>query len=65
MHATDVAMMASTYAVQIHGAYGVSEEFPVGRFFRDAKVFQIIEGTNQLHRAMIGEYALGLRSDER
>ncbi|HKP17914.1 MAG TPA: acyl-CoA dehydrogenase family protein [Gaiellaceae bacterium] len=63
MHATDVAMMASTHAVQIHGAYGVSEEFPVGRLFRDAKVFQIIEGTNQLHRALIGEYALGLRSD--
>jgi alkylation response protein AidB-like acyl-CoA dehydrogenase len=64
MHATDVAMMAATHAVQIHGAYGVSEEFPVGRLFRDAKVFQIIEGTNQLHRAMIGEYALGLRSDD-
>jgi alkylation response protein AidB-like acyl-CoA dehydrogenase len=65
MHATDVAMMAATHAVQIHGAYGVSDEFPVGRLFRDAKVFQIIEGTNQLHRAMIGEYALGLRSDDR
>ncbi len=65
MHATDVAMMASTHAVQIHGAYGVSDEFSVGRHFRDAKVFQIIEGTNQLHRAMIGEYALGLRSDAR
>jgi alkylation response protein AidB-like acyl-CoA dehydrogenase len=63
MHATDVAMMASTHAVQIHGAYGASEEFPVGRHFRDAKVFQIIEGTNQLHRTMIGEYALGFRSD--
>ncbi len=61
MHATDVAMMASTYAVQIHGAYGVSDEYPVGRHFRDAKVFQIIEGTNQLHRALIAEYELGYR----
>lgn len=65
MHATDVAMMAATNAVQIHGAYGVSEEFPVQRYFRDAKVFQIVEGTNQLHRAMIAEYALGFRGPDR
>jgi alkylation response protein AidB-like acyl-CoA dehydrogenase len=62
MHASDVAMMAATNAVQIHGAYGVSSEYPVGRYFRDAKVFQIVEGTNQLHRGMIAEYALGYRS---
>jgi hypothetical protein len=65
MHASDVAMMAATNAVQIHGAYGVSEEYPVARYFRDAKVFQIIEGTNQLHRAMVAEYALGYRSADR
>jgi alkylation response protein AidB-like acyl-CoA dehydrogenase len=61
LHATDVAMSAATAAVQIHGAYGVSDEYPVGRYFRDAKVFQIIEGNNQLHRAMVAEYALGYR----
>ena len=65
MHATDVAMSSATAAVQIHGAYGVSEEYPVGRYFRDAKVFQIIEGNNQLHRAMVAEYALGFRSPDR
>jgi alkylation response protein AidB-like acyl-CoA dehydrogenase len=65
MHATDVAMNAATAAVQIHGAYGVSEEYPVARYFRDAKVFQIIEGNNQLHRAMVAEYALGFRSPDR
>jgi alkylation response protein AidB-like acyl-CoA dehydrogenase len=65
MHASDVAMMAATNAVQIHGAYGVSSEYPVGRYFRDAKVFQIVEGTNELHRAMIAEYALGYRSADR
>jgi alkylation response protein AidB-like acyl-CoA dehydrogenase len=64
MHATDVAMMAATHAVQIHGAYGVSDEFPVARHFRDAKVFQIIEGNNQLHRAMVAEYALGYRGPD-
>jgi alkylation response protein AidB-like acyl-CoA dehydrogenase len=61
MHASDVAMTCSTHAVQIHGAYGTHEEYHVARHFRDAKVFQIIEGQNQLHRAMVAEYALGLR----
>jgi alkylation response protein AidB-like acyl-CoA dehydrogenase len=65
MHASDMAMMAATNAVQIHGAYGVSDEYPVGRYFRDAKVFQIVEGTNQLHRAMVAEYALGYRETDR
>ena len=65
MHATDVAMTAATHAVQIHGAYGVSEEYPVARYFRDAKVFQIIEGNNQLHRGLVAEYALGYREPDR
>jgi len=65
MHAADVAMTAATHAVQIHGAYGVSEEYPVARYFRDAKVFQIIEGNNQLHRGLVAEYALGYRPPDR
>ena len=65
LQATDTAMTAATAAVQIHGAYGVSEEYPVARYFRDAKVFQIIEGNNQLHRAMVAEYALGFRGGDR
>ena len=48
-------------AFQIHGAYGVSEEYPVGRYLRDAKVFQIVEGNNELHRSLIAESATGLR----
>jgi hypothetical protein len=62
MYASDMALRAATDAVQIHGAYGVSPEFRVGRFFRDAKVLQIVEGSNDLHRALIGEMVLGLRS---
>ncbi|WP_205698797.1 acyl-CoA dehydrogenase family protein [Conexibacter sp. SYSU D00693] len=61
MHASDVAMSAATAAVQIHGAYGTHEEYHVARHFRDAKVFQIVEGQNQLHRSMVAEYALGYR----
>lgn len=61
MHASDVALTCATHAVQIHGAYGTHEEYHVARHFRDAKVMQIIEGQNQLHRAMVAEYALGFR----
>jgi len=63
MVASDVAFMAATNAVQIHGAYGCSGESPVSRYFRDAKVFQIVEGHNQLHRSLIAEYQLGYRAD--
>ncbi|MCI0530052.1 MAG: acyl-CoA dehydrogenase family protein, partial [Nitrospira sp.] len=63
MYASDVAMRAAEHAVQIHGAYGCSSEYNVGRYFRDAKFLQIVEGQNQLHRALIAEYALGYRRD--
>lgn len=53
MYAADVFQRAATEAVQIHGAYGISDEFPVGRAYRDAKVFQIVEGSNELHRTLI------------
>jgi alkylation response protein AidB-like acyl-CoA dehydrogenase len=65
MFATDTAMTAATAAVQIHGAYGVAEEYHVGRYFRDAKVFQIIEGNNELHRSIVAQYALGRRGEDR
>ena len=50
MYASDVAQRAATEAVQIFGANGASDEFPVARAYRDAKIFQIVEGTNELHR---------------
>ena len=49
--------------MQVFGAAGVSPEHRVGRFYRDAKVLQIVEGSNDVHRALIGEMALGLRSN--
>jgi alkylation response protein AidB-like acyl-CoA dehydrogenase len=63
LHASDVALLCATHAVQIHGASGVHEDSIVERHFRDGKVFQIIEGQNQLHRVMVAEYALGYRRD--
>lgn len=63
MYASDVAQRSATDALQILGAAGVSPEHRIGRFYRDAKVLQIVEGSNDIHRALIGEMTLGLRSN--
>jgi alkylation response protein AidB-like acyl-CoA dehydrogenase len=52
-HASDTAMRVATDAVQLFGAAGISNEYPINRYFRDAKVLQIIEGTNQIQRNII------------
>lgn len=52
-HASDTAMRVATDAVQLFGAAGISNEFPINRYFRDAKVLQIVEGTNQIQRNII------------
>jgi alkylation response protein AidB-like acyl-CoA dehydrogenase len=57
--ASDVAMQVATDAVQMFGAAGISNEYPINRYFRDAKVVQIIEGTNQIQRNIIADSALG------
>lgn len=57
--ATDTAMKVATDAVQLFGAAGVSSEYPINRYFRDAKVLQIIEGTNQVQRNIISNGLLG------
>jgi len=54
LRASDLAMRMTTEAVQIHGGYGYSSELRVERLMRDAKVTQIWEGTNQVHRQFIG-----------
>jgi len=51
--AADTAMKVATDAVQVYGGYGYSEEYPVEKLFRDAKVFQIYEGTSQIQRMII------------
>ncbi|MBI2861698.1 MAG: acyl-CoA dehydrogenase family protein [Chloroflexi bacterium] len=61
MYASDALMKAATDACQIHGAYSCSDEYVVGRIFRDAKFGQIYDGTNDIHRAMIAEWELGYR----
>jgi short-chain 2-methylacyl-CoA dehydrogenase len=53
VHATDIAVICAREAVQIHGGYGYMEEFPVARYYRDAKVLEIGEGTNEIQRILI------------
>ena len=54
MRAADLAMRIATDAVQLHGGYGYTKDYRVERLMRDAKICQIWEGTNQVHRQLIG-----------
>jgi len=56
LFATDMAMKVTTDAVQVFGGYGYVRDFPVERYFREAKVLQIVEGTNQIQRMVIGRH---------
>ncbi len=48
----------------IHGANGYSDEYPAGRFYRNAKAAVIYEGTREIHKVMQADYALGYRQDK-
>ena len=63
LHASEVAVSAALDAVQIHGGYGFVEETPVARFYRDAKVLEIGEGTSEIQRVLIAR-SLGLPGTE-
>ena len=56
--ATDVAMDVATDAVQVFGGYGFMEDYPIAKFFRDAKILQIYEGTNQVQRLVIARHLI-------
>ena len=60
-HATESAFDAANKAIQVHGAYGYSAEYPVERYFRNARAPIIYEGTTQIHKMMQAEHALGYR----
>lgn len=62
-HATDHAVQSALDAIQIHGANGYSNEFPVERYLRNSKAAVIYEGTSQLHTLIQADYALGYRED--
>jgi butyryl-CoA dehydrogenase len=62
LFATDMAMQVTTDMVQILGGAGYTEDFPVERLMREAKVLQIVEGTNQVQRVVIGRHLLSSSS---
>jgi alkylation response protein AidB-like acyl-CoA dehydrogenase len=59
LFAAETAMKVTTDAVQIHGGYGFIKEYEVERFFRDAKITQIYEGTSQIQKLVIARSVLG------
>ena len=61
LFASETAMFAAHTAVQIHGGMGYSKELPVERYFRDAKITEIYEGTSEIQRLVISRMELGLR----
>jgi alkylation response protein AidB-like acyl-CoA dehydrogenase len=61
LFASETAMFVAHAAVQIHGGMGYSKELPVERYFRDAKITEIYEGTSEIQRMVISRLELGLR----
>jgi glutaryl-CoA dehydrogenase (non-decarboxylating) len=63
-YATVASEQAAGDAVEVHGAYGYSDEYPVERFYRNAKGAVIYEGTREIHTLLQADYALGYREDK-
>ncbi|MGH2451521.1 MAG: acyl-CoA dehydrogenase family protein [Candidatus Limnocylindria bacterium] len=60
LYAAEIAQRAADNAIQVHGGYGFSDEFPVERFWRDARVNRLYEGTTQIQKLIIGRFATGI-----
>jgi alkylation response protein AidB-like acyl-CoA dehydrogenase len=58
LYASEVAMRAATKAIQIHGGYGCMKDYKVERYFRDAKIIEIYEGTSEIQRLIIARNML-------
>jgi butyryl-CoA dehydrogenase len=59
LYASEVAMRTTTKAIQIHGGYGCMKDYKVERYFRDAKVIEIYEGTSEIQRLIIARNVIG------
>ncbi|MCL4465792.1 MAG: acyl-CoA dehydrogenase family protein [Chloroflexi bacterium] len=60
--ATEGAVRAADLAIQVHGGYGYSNEYPVERFYRNARATTLYEGTSQIHKLLQADFALGYRA---
>ncbi|MCC6178045.1 MAG: acyl-CoA dehydrogenase [Chloroflexi bacterium] len=58
LYASEAAMWVTTKAIQVHGGYGYSREYPVQKYFRDAKITEIYEGTSEIQRLVIARQIL-------
>ena len=58
LYASETAMWVTTKAIQVHGGAGYSKELPIERYFRDAKITEIYEGTSEIQRMVIARAAL-------
>ena len=58
--ASEAAVRCANRAVQVHGGYGYSDEYPVGRYLRDARVTTLYEGTSQIQRLLLGRHLTGV-----
>jgi glutaryl-CoA dehydrogenase (non-decarboxylating) len=63
--AGEAANKCADLAMKIYGSYGYSEEYPIARFYRDAKSYQIVEGTSNIQKVIISNDALGYRKANR
>ena len=61
LYAAEAAMRATTKAIQIHGGYGYLKDYPVERYFRDAKLCEIGEGTSEVQRMIIAKEILAAK----
>jgi alkylation response protein AidB-like acyl-CoA dehydrogenase len=59
LYASEASCKVTDMAVQIHGGYGYSKSYPVERYYRDARVTRIYEGTSEVHRMVIAKGVLG------
>jgi alkylation response protein AidB-like acyl-CoA dehydrogenase len=57
---TEAALRVASNAIQVHGAFGISREFPVEKYFRDARMLTIPDGTTQINQLVIGRKLTGL-----
>ncbi|MBE0415428.1 MAG: acyl-CoA dehydrogenase family protein [Dehalococcoidia bacterium] len=61
-YAPEMAVNVASKAIQIHGAMGLSDEYPVERYFRDARMMTILDGTTQINKLVVGREVIGIRA---
>lgn len=61
-YATEMAVGVTSKAIQIHGAMGLPDEYPVERYFRDARTMTIPDGTTQIQKLVVGPEPIGIRA---